>query len=236
MSNTSPENGLASPEEGGVARPFRVKDCALIAISTRRRASSLRELGEHIETVGVDSIYYHFWGGLIQARFDEREYNNDFASWVRHALHDPPLAERLAVLDPTDFGELEALRGRLLELIEERLDESESVQWMRASRPFEFVRSQIVVFDTRHRIGSPEELADLLPRLSTGTVFYHFIDARRRVPGRVDDFREWLSAFGERHADLIAGIARIEPYFSSMSEIRTRLAAALGSCRAVASR
>ncbi|HDP88498.1 MAG TPA: hypothetical protein ENN42_00825 [Thioalkalivibrio sp.] len=206
---------------------FSIKDCALIAISTGRRAYNLRDLSEHLRSVAVDSIYYHFWGGLIQARFDEREYNNDFASWVRHALHDAPLAERLAVLDPTDFDELEALRRELMELMDQRLDESESLHWVQATHPFEFIRSQIVIFDTRHRIHSPEELAEALPGLSIGSIFYHFIDARRRVPDHVDDFRQWLATFGERYDRLRERIAEVEAYFSSVSEIRERLAHAV---------
>lgn len=221
------QNGTDTSADAGGVPAFSVKDCALIAISTGRRAHNLRELCKHLASVSVDSVYYHFWGGLIQARFDEREYNNDFASWARHALHDAPLAERLAVLDPTDFEDLDDLRRELLELMEVRLDESESLHWMRATGPFEFIRSQIVIFDTRHRIQSPDQLAEVLPHLSTGSVFYHFIDARRRVPDRVDDFRRWLAAFGERYAPLRDRLAGVEPYFSSMTEIRERLALAL---------
>jgi hypothetical protein len=213
---------------------FSVKDCALIAISTGRRAHSLSELREHLRVIGSDSIYFHFWGGLIQARFDEREYNNDFASWVRHAIHDAPLAERMAVLDPTDFEDLEDLRRELVDLTDQRLDESESLHWMRATRPFELIRSQIVIFDTRHRIHAPEELAAALPQLSTGSIFYHFIDARRRVSDRGDDFRAWLEAFGDRYGDLRDRLAGVEPYFSSMSEIRQRLAAAVAGAFAEA--
>jgi len=33
-----------------------------------------------------------------------------------------------------------------------------------------------------------EELGSRLATLSTGTTFYHFVDARRRNPGNVDDF------------------------------------------------
>ncbi|MBK1691752.1 DUF5752 family protein [Ectothiorhodospira mobilis] len=205
---------------------FAVRDCALIALSTGRRAYGLRELREQLQEVEVNSIYHHFWGGLIQARFEEREFNNDFAAWVRHTLHDAPLAERLAVLDPTDFPDLEELRMELLDLMDQRLDESEALHWMRADRPFEFIRSQIVTFDTRHRITSPQALAVLMPHLSTGSIFYHFIDARRRAPGQVDDFRAWLEPFGEEAAGMRQALAEVEPYFASLGEIRQRLAEA----------
>ncbi|MFU8833588.1 MAG: DUF5752 family protein, partial [Wenzhouxiangella sp.] len=37
--------------------PFSVKDCALIAISTGRRAHTLGEMCEHLQTVSIDSVY-----------------------------------------------------------------------------------------------------------------------------------------------------------------------------------
>lgn len=93
--------------------PFLVKDCALIALATGQSASQLEDLRDELATVDVSSIYHHFWGGLLEARFDEREYNNDFAAWARHGLHDAVLAERLAVLDPGRYHDIEELRWAL---------------------------------------------------------------------------------------------------------------------------
>ncbi len=204
---------------------FSIKDCALIAIATGAKALTLKELRNELLTIHPGSIYYHFWGGLLHSRFEEREYNNDFAAWARHGLHDAELAERLALIDPTEFEDLDEVRCELVEVIEQRLDESDRLQWLPASQPFEFIQSQIVVFDTRTRVGEPEALADLVPRFSAGTVFYHFIDARRRSPERLDDFSAWLSSFGDRYADVIHDLADIDPYFGSLIELRQTLAA-----------
>lgn len=204
---------------------FAVKDCALIAIATGKRAYSLKELRDTLLTINADSIYYHFWGGLIQPRFEEREFNNDFASWARHGLHDGTLAERLAVVDPTEFGDLEALRQELVELVEERLDERELLRWLPATQSFEFIRSQIVVFDTHLRVANPEALAERLPHLSTTSIFYHFIDARQRFPEGIDDFRFWLTAFGNEFDGLALRLAELDPYFTSMTELRRNLIA-----------
>jgi hypothetical protein len=207
---------------------FALKDCALIAIATDTRALTLRELADGLAAIDPDSVYYHFWGGLLHPRFEEREYNNDFAAWVRHGLHDPVLAERLAVIDPTDFSELDGVRGRVLELVEERLDENEALGWTRATRQFEFVRSQIVVFDTHRRVERPEELAELIPHLSTGSLFYHFIDARRRSAEHMDDFRAWLAPFRGRCEALCDALCGIDPYFGSLTEVRDQMAAVFG--------
>jgi hypothetical protein len=204
--------------------PFVMKDCALIAIATNKRATTLKEFRDQIETLGHDSLYHHFWANLLLPRFEEREYLNDFAGWVRHSLHDAKLAEQMAVLDPTTFNDLEELRYHLLEYIDDRLDQNEYLQWAHASQRFDFIRSEIVVFDTHKQVATARELAELMPRMSVSSIFYHFIDARRRNEDRADDFRRWLAFFGETYLPLIALLSGIDPYFSSLVELRRQLA------------
>jgi len=202
---------------------FVVKDCALIAIATGRRALTLRELHDLLLTVTPDSIYYHFWGNLLQPRFEEREYNNDFAAWAWYSLHEAVLAERLAVIDPTESKDLEELRQQLLEIIEERLDEREALAWISSGDSFEFIRSQIVVFDTGKRANTPEELAAILPDISPSSIFYHFIDSRRRLTHHRDDFSFWLSSFKESYQELYDKLTAIDPYFDSLAHLKARL-------------
>jgi hypothetical protein len=210
-------------------RDFAIKDCALTAIATGRRAQNLRELRDHLRTVHPGSIYYHFWGGLLRPSFVEPEYNNDFAAWVYRGLHDTILTERLAVVNPTDFDNLEELRQELIEVIEERLDEIEVVPWSRPDQQFHFIRSQIVVIDTHHKIVEPRELVTILPHLSISSIFYHFIDARRRTEDGVDDFRSWLVGFKEDYGDLSRRLAEIDPWFSSLTALREQLSEVFAS-------
>lgn len=205
---------------------FALKDCALIAIATKQRALTLKEFRDHIANLSRESLYYHFWGNQLLPRFEEREYNNDFASWARHSLHDAKLAEQLAVLDPTAFDDLEDLRLQLLEYVDNRLDESEHLQWYRASQQFEFIRSQIVVFDTHIAFEDPVDMTRAIATMSGSSVFYHFIDARRRTEDKIDDFRHWLCLFGESYRPLIEYLANIDPYFCSLAELRQAIATA----------
>lgn len=206
---------------------FAVKDCALIAIATGRKVLTLRELRDALESIPADSLYHHIWGGLLEPRFEEREYHNDFAAWARHGLHDRILAERLAMVSPTDAQGLEALRAEFIDLVEQRLDESERLHWVQATHPLELLRSQIVVFDTERRIDSIEALAEAMPHLSTSSIFYHFIDARRRCSGGQDDFTAWITSLDGTHSVLLADLADIDPYFSSLVEVRDALCRAL---------
>ncbi|MGR8940364.1 MAG: DUF5752 family protein [Gammaproteobacteria bacterium] len=218
---------MTSPKDQPAAEisRFVLKDCELIAIATHKRANTLKELRDQIETLSLDSLYYHFWANLLLPHFEEREYVNDFASWVRHSLFDAKLAEQLAVLDPDSLNDMEELRYRLLECIDDRLEESEYLRWFQAAQPFEFLRSQIVVFDTRVRINAPPELTTLIPRISVSSVFYHFIDARRRTPDKIDDLRQWLALFGDTYQPLIDHLGSIDPYFGTLVELRRQVAA-----------
>jgi hypothetical protein len=205
-------------------KPLVIKDCTLIAIATGRRAQNLRELRDNLQTVHPGSIYYHFWGGLLRSRFDDPEYNNDFAAWANHGLHDKRLAERLGVINPTDYCDLELLRRELIEVIEERLDETEFVPWSKTDQQFQFIRAQIILFDTPWRIRDPEELAAIVPRMPVGSIFYHFIDARRCTSDGSDDFRAWLAGFSPEYADLCDRLASVDPYFVVLTELRQQLA------------
>jgi len=202
---------------------FAIKDCALAIVATGRRAQTLREMRSVLRDVHPGSIYYHFWGTLLRPQPAEREYNNDFASWCSQSLHDAPAAERLAVIDPARYSNIEDLRQELSEVIDERLDETELMLFARADQQFHFARSVTVVFDTHKVLAHPRELVDALPQMSVGSIFYHFIDARKREPLRRDDFQAWLSGLGSEYAGLIESIAGIDPYFESLFVLRNRL-------------
>jgi len=203
---------------------FRVKDCSLVAIATGRKAQNLRELVEGIRHIHRGSIYYHFWGGLLRPNFDDPQFHNDFAVWSHYALHDDILAERLAVIDPTDFYTLELLRQELIEIIEQRLEEIARPPWVPEDMQFNLISSQIAVFDANRIIERPEDLVEIIPQLPVGCIFYHFVDARRRHPTAIDDFRAWFSGFGDTYKELSFLLASVDPYFATLRELRQQLA------------
>jgi hypothetical protein len=210
-----------------MAEIFAVKDCTLIAIATGKRAQTLRELRDRLETIHPGCIYYHFWGGLLHPRFADPEYQNDFASWAYHGLNDRRTAEKLGIIDPTLFSDEEALRRELIEVIEERLDESELIPWSKADEQFNFIRSRLVVFDTKIRIQEAVELQQVVRRLPASAVFYHFIDARRRTPGSQNDLSFWLLSFGDRYSAIIQDLNDIDPYFASLPELKAQISSVL---------
>jgi Family of unknown function (DUF5752) len=203
---------------------FVLTDCALISIATGEMAHNLRELRDRLVRLEDPAItYFHFWGGLLRPHFVDPEYQNDFAAWAYHDLHERRLAERLAIINPNEFDALDDLRRHVIDVVEERMDEQDAAPYSEAETPFFFMRFQIVIFDTRQRIHSPEQLAEILPRISLGSLFYHFIDSRRRTQSKRNDFSEWMGGWGKQYASLAAKIAAVDPYFNSLSELRDHL-------------
>ncbi|WP_462324622.1 DUF5752 family protein [Desulfoplanes sp.] len=213
-----------------MGEPFAIKDCALISIATGTRAQDLREFRDRLVSTSLPCIYYHFWGGLLRPYFDEPEYQNDFAAWAWHGLRDSILAERLALVDPTQFADLEELRQELVDTVEERMDESVLATWIKARTMFHFTHAQIVVFDTNRRLHDPEELPQGIADMTSGSIFYHFIDARGRTIHGKNDFTEWLYQFGDTQNVLAERLASVDPYFTTLPELRSELSGLCTEC------
>lgn len=207
-----------------MVEPFKVTDCALIVIATGEKAYNLRDLHDRLQRMDDQGVmFFHFWDGLLRPDFIDPEYQNDFASWAYHDLHDRRLAERLSILNPSNFKTMRQLRERVIEILEDRMDESDFDPRIDAENPFFLMRSQIVIFDTRKQMETPEDLGHFIPQMSLGSVFYHFIDACRRTQSGHNDFTEWLWACDEQYHGLADAIASMDPYFKSLMEIREKL-------------
>ena len=212
-----------------MSEEFRLRDCALITISTGEQAQNLRELRDRLIVTHNGCIYYHFWGVLLRHTYIDPEYQNDFAVWASRALHDHVIAERLSLIDPNIYPTMDDLRREVVEIIEQHLYDREHVPWARTGDQFQFTRSQIVVFDTARKVARPEDMSELIRRMSLGSIFYHFVDSRRRTSEKLNDFSIWLSDFGNDYQPLINTLNSIDPYFTTLSSLREDIAGAFMS-------
>jgi len=200
--------------------PLKILDCSLLILSAGRSAQNLRELRDHLTIVTTQSISHHFYDSLLRPTFDHPQYRNDFARWASRQLRDELLAERLGVIDPIDFPDLESLRQALLDVIEDRLSEVPEVPQAPGGQGFHFLGSRFVILETGIRVTAPGELAVMLPSLSTGSIFIHFIEARRRTPSRKDDFSTWLQQWGPAYKPVCTRLEAIDHYLWSLTELR----------------
>jgi hypothetical protein len=204
--------------------PFKVKDCALITRTAGiGTAMNLRELLERIRVIPDECLFHHFCETVLRPTFDDPEFHNDFAVWAKRSLRDRVLAERLAIINPYKYGSFEDLRYHLIDILEERLSEVSQIQWVSQEQQFYFMQAATVVFDTGVELREPEDLKQELPDMSYGSIYYHFVEARRRTPNGLDDFSAWLATFEDGIEGLLKLLGAIDFYYLSLAELKQSL-------------
>jgi hypothetical protein len=192
------------------------------------RAHNLKELQDRVQGIEPGCLYYHFWGGLLRPRFDDPEYRNDFAIWVRNEVHDEELAERLASVDPTQHETLEGLREAVAEAIESRLEVMEAP-------PGSARRVRSTSCARRSRCSIPGSCSTS-PRSSRVPAApqprQHLLSLHRRAPRACPStsttFACGSSTGAHRYADLCDRLAEVDYYFVSLADLRKELAQILG--------
>ncbi len=193
-----------------------------------RTAINLRELQERISICPLECLFHHFCETVIRPTFDDPEFRNDFAVWAARSLRDRVLAERLGIINPYEFDSFEQLREQVIDIVEERMSEAHSILWAPPGQEFQFMRAVTVVFDTGISLNAPEDLATQLPHMSLSSLYYHFVEARRRTDNRQDDFSVWLAGFGETTLPFTNALAGVDAYFVSLDELRRQLIEVVG--------
>jgi hypothetical protein len=213
--------------------PFLVKDCTLlIRMSGLAPAFNLRELRDRVASCSPDVIYHHFCETLLAPTFDYPDFRNDFALWVKRQLEENVLAERLGVIDPYLYPSMGALREAVLDILDERISEMTFLPSVSPGHEFHFREAVTVVFETGARILRPDKLPEAIAKMTLGSVYFHFLEARRRTLGRVDDFSLWLEDFEEPWVPAVQELRSIDFLFQSLTELRADLVRVLKSfCR-----
>jgi len=213
--------------------PFQVKDCTIITrMGGVETAVNLREMRERIAVCPVECLFHHFCETVVRPTFDDPEFRNDFAVWSARQLRDRVLAERLGIINPYSLDNFEQLRELVLEIVDERLSELVYIPWVPRGRDFRFMRAMTVVFDAGITLTSPDDLIDQLPNFSHSSIYYHFIEARRRTPDKSDDFSAWLDGFGSGTESLRGALEGIDFYYLTLPDLKKTLMQALQSARA----
>lgn len=207
---------------GEARTPFAFVGCHELRQSLGRRAHDERELLECLEQVPSGSVFHHVYGHFLRHRFYAGPYANDFASWVATHVRDRILAERLAVLDPFEFGDLEQLREELVSIIDDHLSHLPIVPRVVGGEPFWFVESHIVPIPTGQQARTLAGFRRCVAEVDASAVYYHTVEARVRLGRRAGDFADWLRASLGR-ADLAQQVERIDLYCLSLDRVRARI-------------
>lgn len=174
--------------------PFRFVSCMELREVLGKRAMDEHRLLELIEEVPADSIYYHTHSYFLRHAYTQQLYSNDFATWVGLYAQDRVLGERLGVLDPFAFGDIEQLRDEILRIMTDHLNRSTTSSRCVVSEPFEFIRSHIIEIPLDLETRTLSEFYDALANVEVGAVYNHVCEARMRKRQLSVDFARWLSS------------------------------------------
>ncbi len=174
--------------------PFRFVSCMELREVLGKRAMDEHRLLELIEEVPADSIYYHTHSYFLRHAYTQQLYSNDFATWVVLYSQDRVLGERLGVLDPFAFSDIEQLRDEILRIMADHLNHSMATSRCVVSEPFEFIRSHIIEIPLGLETRTLSEFYDALANVEIGAVYNHVCEARMRKRLLSVDFARWLSS------------------------------------------
>jgi hypothetical protein len=203
-------------------RPFVFTGCVELRQTLDHRATDERELLERLEEVPAGSVFYHTHGYFLRHRPITTAYGNDFAAWVAAHLRDQILAERLAVVNPFEFGTLEDLREELASIIHDHLVHLSSVPRVELGEVFYFQQSHIVEVTLGPGCETLAEFRAGLASVDASAIYMHMVEARARLGRRAGDFAEWIRSSLEMPA-LAEKIERIDTYMTNLERVRARV-------------
>ena len=204
-------------------KPFYFNTSEHLLRIGRQKATTLSELLQALQTCPEDSIFQHTFRTLQEHHFIRQGFSNDFAHWSLSACHEPALAEQLASVDVREFTAIEGLRGRMVEILDQFLQDHPRSGSRPAHEPFYFCASDIVVLPTPFAPDSLPAFLDGLNQVSVHSIHHHFIEARLRLHRMSNDFSQWL----EEEVGLpeaADSIERIDIYTNTMEGVRHQIA------------
>jgi hypothetical protein len=212
-------NEIASRE---ARAPFHFNSAAHLLRIGRQRAANLAEFREALHICPDESIFQHTFRTLQEHHFIRQGFSNDFAHWAFADCNEPGLGERLAALDIRSFTSITDLRQRIVQIVDDYVQNHPQAAGKQGRTPFYFCASDTVVVPTALVARSLPEFVAALSQVTIHSIHHHFIEARLRLKLQSNDFSVWL----EEDLDLPAlatRINRMDIYTSTLEGVRQQM-------------
>lgn len=198
---------------------FKFFECTRLIQPTGRKAQDLVQLLSFIDTMGPGVIYHHTHQYYLKASIEVPEYSNDFAVWAAESLEERALAEKLACLDLYAYRQIEEVRQALSGIIKSYLSENPPPRPVRNGEEFFFNDAVTIVMEFGSEVKTLPGFIEALLTVGTGSIYFHFFEARMRLQRPSDDFSIWLEQSLGR-TDLAQKIRKLDPYLYSLEGLR----------------
>ena len=202
--------------------PFFFTGCWELREMVGRSARDEQQLLEAIEEIPPDSLSYHTHSFFLRHKYIAGPYPNDFATWAAIQVRDRVLGEKLGILDPYDFENLEALRTEIVNIIDEHLSQLQIIPRVVYGEPFQFMQSRIIEVPTGLEARTLTEFKKILATVDASVIYYHNFEAMLRLGRRKGDFALWIEEQLDL-PDLAKKISSLDLYMISLEFIRQRI-------------
>lgn len=203
--------------------PFYFCSRGILVYLTSRKARTVAELLALLEDAPLSSIFVHTHHSLEQHEHLSPEPRNDFAFWIHRVLHDHPLAERVASIDPRTCYTLAEIRDRIARVLKSALATHEAQQ--RAAPPgeeFHLLDSQIFTYRLPFVARTLEEFRNALEAIPLTALYHHMFESRLRLQIDASDFSIWLEKAAEA-PELARKFLKLDPYTHTLENLKRRL-------------
>lgn len=196
--------------------------CVEIKELLGKKADDVQLLLELIEEVSLDSIYYHMHSCFLRHYYIAGVYPNDFATWCVVQLRDRVLGEKLAQISSSGYRDIEDIRQKLIETIDDHLTQIKIIPQVVYGEPFYFMQSRIVEVPTGICVDNLSDFCEALKTIDASAIYNHIYEAKLRTRKGRSDFAIWIEDVLNMQS-LARSIEVIDCYMYSLEGLRSKL-------------
>lgn len=188
-----------------------------ITKSTGIKVDTLKDFIKSLSMVDKFSIFYHMYVNIFNYHNLPTIYNNSFAYWL-YKNNYLILAEKISIIDPLDYFDLEELRKSLVNTLEEEYSKNPEEKVI---QPFYFLTVEREIVDCKNSAHTLDEFIKKFKKSSINSIFYHLITSRIENKTLINDYSSWLFSIGEtKKAELIN---KLDVYSMNLHEIKEKI-------------
>jgi len=185
-----------------------------------KKATNIYELLDGIKNIPAASLYYHTHKFLKQHHYLVPEPPNDFAYWIRNILIQPKLGEMVASINIAEFNNLEELRNRLIEILENHDREGYGINCQKGFE-FQFMSCKTFWFKNKYEAANLMEFNEILKTIDVRAFYVNIFDSKLRGGKHRNNFAIWFESIGE--LELADKISNIDPYTLTLEGLRRQI-------------
>ncbi|PMP66795.1 MAG: hypothetical protein C0190_04630 [Thermodesulfobacterium geofontis] len=200
-----------------MSNPFVFKSELWIPRYTGIKVCSLKELIEALKIIDKFSIFYHMYINIFNYHNLPTFYTNSISYWLYKNGY-LLLAEKLSVIDPLDYFDLEELRNVLIKTIKENYYENMNEK---KGNPFYFITAEREIIESGRIAHTLNEFIEGIKKSSINSLFYHLVTSRIENKTLINDYSAWLFNMGV--AKKAEKINKLDLYSRNLYEIKKEI-------------